>query len=680
MTAARMRLSLLLLGIAYLVAARSFAAPGLYTDLGISNTIIVRDFNGVGIGPVIYAGGAAPVETNAGGVSTFTYTAFAADPQITLNSTAGTFDFASYNWTRLRYRSTSGPQIWENSAVGGQSFTGASSASVFLEQRGDPANPAPSGSGYRIDPVSNVADGGNYTFELDYLMADRTQTIGLGEWDADGNLGGANGANWAGGNINNLTVANGVISGTGTGDAILSHTMSFDAASWGMVEIRMKASGSKAELFWGNNAAFNQAQRIDLANHDGAYHVYTLDFSKEATWVGANMRIRLDPVTVNGQTFEVDYVRIMQVPVAYWDADGNVSADTGGSGTWSAANTNRNWRGEQGATPGGGLLTYWVDSPYDDAVFAGNAGTVTVDGSVTVNDVSFQTSGYTITAGTMNLAGQAPQISVTTGYADVQSTVTGTLGLSKVAEGVLQLSGVNTYSGGTTVSAGALLANSQSGSATGTGAVTVAAGATLGGNGGLTGSVTVNGRLSPGGDGSQPNFGIGVLRTGALTLTSSSTGSVFELAANGYQDAAQTILSGNTINSVYLANKTNRATASNDRLEVQGTLNISDAGGVQVAFAAGYSPAYGHAYDLFDWTNLTITNFNYGSVGSLRTGGDTENASYDLALPDLNTATTGWYYNMDAFLSHGVIVVVPEPSRALLMLLGLAGLMLRRRR
>jgi hypothetical protein len=211
MTAVRMRLSLLLLVIVSLVSTRSFAAPGLYTDLGISNTIIVRDFNGVGIGPVIYAGGGAPVEANAGGVSTFTYTTFAADPQIILNNPAGTFDFATYNWTRLRYRSTSGPQIWENSAVGGQSFTGATSPTVFLEQRGDPANPVPSGSGYRIDPVSSVAEGGNYTFELDYLMADRTQTIGLGEWDADGNLGGANGSNWAGTNITGLTVANGVI-------------------------------------------------------------------------------------------------------------------------------------------------------------------------------------------------------------------------------------------------------------------------------------------------------------------------------------------------------------------------------------------------------------------------------------------------------------------------------------
>lgn len=80
------------------------------------------------------------------------------------------------------------------------------------------------------------------------------------------------------------------------------------------------------------------------------------------------------------------------------------------------------------------------------------------------------------------------------------------------------LSGANTYSGGTTVTSGTLLANNTAGSATGTGGVTVSAGATLGGNGRINAgnsSITINskGRLAPGSAASS---------VGALTLTASS--------------------------------------------------------------------------------------------------------------------------------------------------------------
>ncbi len=672
---------LLVLSSGLWLALPGLAAPGLFKDLGISNTIIVRDLNGTGMGPVNYGGGTAPTESNAGGVSSFLYEGAANDPMIIMNSPAGTFDFASYNWARLRYRSSSGPQVWENSAVGGQSFTGSASPTNFLEARGDPSNPNPTGSGYRIDPVSSVAAGTPYTFELDYFMADRMQTIGLGEWDADGDFRGASGSAWAATNITGATVANGVISGTGAGDAILSQSMTFDGAAWGLVEIRMKASGSSAELFWGNNGAFTGSQRADLGTNDGSYHVYTLDFSKEATWIsGSNMRVRLDPVTVASMTFEVDYVRVMQVPVAYWDADGSVSTATGGSGVWESATANRSWRGEQGSTAGGGLPTYWVNSPYDDAVFAGTAGTVTINGTVTANDLSFQTSGYQVTEGTLALGGVAPAVSVTTGAAEIQSTVTGTTGLNKTGAGALMLSGGTSYSGGTTVSAGTLLANSPSGSATGTGIVTVAAGATLGGSGGLSGSVTVNGRISPGGNGLLAENGIGVLRTGAMTITAASTGSVLEIAGNGYASDVLTVQAGADINTSYLANAANRVAGTHDRLDVQGLLNLSEAGSVEIVFANGYVPLYGHAYDVLDWATLTATNFNYGLIGSLRTGGAAENAAFDLLQPDLNSASTGLYYNMDAFLSHGVIAVVPEPGRMLLLAGAWVVLAFRRRR
>jgi len=96
----------------------------------------------------------------------------------------------------------------------------------------------------------------------------------------------------------------------------------------------------------------------------------------------------------------------------------------------------------------------------------------------------------------------------------------GTGGLTKVGGGVMTLSGPNTYGTagvtGTTVNAGKLLVNNTTGSGTGAGNVLVASGATLGGNGSLTGAVTVNGTYSPGAS-------IGKMTTGALSFGLAST-------------------------------------------------------------------------------------------------------------------------------------------------------------
>ena len=83
--------------------------------------------------------------------------------------------------------------------------------------------------------------------------------------------------------------------------------------------------------------------------------------------------------------------------------------------------------------------------------------------------------------------------------------------------GSIALSGENTYTGGTRVVTGTLLAANGSGSATGTGSVAVEPEGTLRGDGTIAGDVTVSGVIAPLGD-----LNIG----GTLTLLSGSTTSI----------------------------------------------------------------------------------------------------------------------------------------------------------
>lgn len=52
----------------------------------------------------------------------------------------------------------------------------------------------------------------------------------------------------------------------------------------------------------------------------------------------------------------------------------------------------------------------------------------------------------------------------------------------------------------------------------------------------------------------------------------------------------------------------------------------------------------------------------------------------DLSSANAEIAANGWHFETDRFLSHGLYVVVPEPSRALLLLGELIAITLRRQR
>jgi autotransporter-associated beta strand protein len=144
-------------------------------------------------------------------------------------------------------------------------------------------------------------------------------------------------------------------------------------------------------------------------------------------------------------------------------------------------------------------------------------GNVSVIGTLDLNAFSEIINGLNGSGIVDTVAGGTPTLSVGGNNANgsfsgtIQNTA-GTLALGKVGNGTVTLSGSNTYSGSTTISAGTLQVSNGSGSATSTNAVTVNVGATLTGGGSIAGVVTVNGTISPG---SSP----GALATGSETWT-----------------------------------------------------------------------------------------------------------------------------------------------------------------
>lgn len=236
--------------------------------------------------------------------------------------------------------------------------------------------------------------------------------------------------------------------------------------------------------------------------------------------------------------------------------------------------------------------------------------------------------------GTLALGGN-----YTAGINTISGTVTnGThvLGL-RVAAGRWELTGANTYSGNTIVSAGTLLINNVSGSGTGSSAVTVNGG-TLGGSGTISGGVTVNsgGTLSPG---NSP----GLLTVGSLTLNAGST-TAFEI--NGSNR-------GGNFDAIDIT--------SGGAFQMGGTLN----------FAFG-STLGNVTLDLFSFDTTATGDFSAlvstGSyAGSWTKAGDLWSLSSGGTMLTFSELT-------------GDLTVVPEPQTAVLVALGLSVVLILRRR
>ena len=135
----------------------------------------------------------------------------------------------------------------------------------------------------------------------------------------------------------------------------------------------------------------------------------------------------------------------------------------------------------------GGMVTF-------EKASTGGTATITLNGNAKLDITPHNPPGVTIGslagAGSILLGGNRLTIGSNNQSTTFSGVTQGTGGMSKTGTGTLTLSGANSYSGGTTVSAGVLNVSNPTGSGTGTGPVNVNTG-TLAGSGIIAGVTTI---------------------------------------------------------------------------------------------------------------------------------------------------------------------------------------------
>lgn len=269
-----------------------------------------------------------------------------------------------------------------------------------------------------------------------------------------------------------VTVADG---GTLSGAAGQTLGMGSLALSGGSnVDVALGAPGDTALFDVNGDLTLDGSLNVSDAGGFGAGVYRIFDYGGDLTDNGLAIgttpggtsadNLRVQTATAN----QVNLVSTAGLALGFWDGGDMANRDNaaidGGSGTWQVGDSH--WTGMDGA----------INGPYQPnptfAVFQGQSGTVTVDdgpGAIQVTGLQFASDGYQIEGDAIELTGDDAVIRVGDGTqaganttATIDSRLTGSGGLDKTDLGTLILTGNNTYTGGTTVTAGTLQGNSNS--------------------------------------------------------------------------------------------------------------------------------------------------------------------------------------------------------------------------
>jgi autotransporter-associated beta strand protein len=281
-----------------------------------------------------------------------------------------------------------------------------------------------------------------------------------------------------------------------------------------------------------------------------------------------------------------------------------------------------------------------------------NTSNITVSGgTLGLQTFSDTVANVTMTSGSITGSGTLTGSAFALESGSISANLAGAGNVTKTTAGTVLMTGASSYSGTTDVNAGVFEANNTTGSATGLGTTTIANGATLAGHGraeaGTNNFIIVNGTLQIGAtaDTAGSNFGLATFGSGSAMLGSASSTLVDLWSTTGTDQTA------------------NQAAA--DTLRLFGALDISSGATLKLNNPNALSFMSGDMFRVIDWTGLTTLTGAWSTIDSSA-----------LALGGGLTLDTSNLY------SSGVvsIVGVPEPSRAVLLLLGLLGLVTRRRR
>ena len=336
----------------------------------------------------------------------------------------------------------------------------------------------------------------------------------------------------------------------------------------------------------------------------------------------------------------------------YWDIN-DLSGLAAGDGIWSTSVANWN----SSATPSENGRVVWTN-PSDAFFNASGTSIVTVSGTVEVSSMTFNGAGYTIAGSSLTLTGAGGNISVNADAA-ISAIIAGSVGLTKLGSSTLTLSGVNTYTGTTTVSGGKLTVSS-SGLVNFTVGVTIGAGEFIyNSDTALSQPVTFNltgGSLT----------GIGTI-TSTVTLSAGNTYSAGAVGAPGTQafTGGLTLASGSIFSWDLDATTTDPGanTANSGSYDIV-TGNGTGTGTFEVVLGSNSFT------DVFWNSNKTWNNIFSGSNPTFSTFAGTDVASSGLVTGEGQFTYTG---------SSLTWTAVPEPTSALAGILLGAG-MLRRKR